>query len=108
MNPRWMPSHLGAEPKKLATLGGLVVLLGVVYWMNMAPGGAPSPTSLPIASQPIATPVTAPRPMPFPDVMPARRRSQANNGAALAEDFRPTLKLPEGFDVSAIDPALRL
>src|SRR5206468_2565151 len=27
---------------------------------------------------------------------------------ALAEDFRPTLKLPEGFDVSAIDPALRL
>ena len=98
MNPRWMPSNVGAEPKKLALLAGLLILLGGVWWLNQ-------PNQVAVSSAPIARPTPAIKSIPSPEIVPARRRLQSNNGG---DDFRPSLKLAEGVEVSAIDPALHL
>ena len=34
---KFVPAGLGAEPKKLAILGALLVVAGVVYWINSGP-----------------------------------------------------------------------
>ena len=34
---KFVPAGLGAEPKKLAILGVLLVVAGVLYWMNSGP-----------------------------------------------------------------------
>jgi hypothetical protein len=109
MNPKWMPTHLGAEPKKVAMLAGLVALLGVVYWMNSSPSApAPTPAARPTTAAGTPPPVAAAKRIPSPEVPLARRRAKANSAPGIGDDFRPTLKLPEGTDVSIIDPALRV
>ncbi len=105
---KFIPSTIGAEPKKIAILGGLVVVLGGVYWMNR-------PDPVPASAAPATT--TAPPVIPNVPAVPQRtpantpggpRRATANSGARVVQDFRPSLKLPEGTDISRIDPALRL
>lgn len=109
-----VPTKVGADPKKLAILGGLVVVLGAVYVINRDPGA-------PQAAGPTAAPnITAPRPLPqrapvSRDVtpQPSGTASPFSSGAgrrgeATLQDFKPTLKLPEGADVSRIDPSLKL
>ena len=110
MNSNWLPSNIGAEPKKLAMLAGVLALLGVVWWTNQSP----EPAAPPLAAQPPAVATKAaqvpPRPIPSPTVQVERRRVVGKSGPAqqTIADFRPTLKLPEGTDVSNIDPSLRL
>jgi hypothetical protein len=106
---KWLPSQVGAEPKKLAILGGLAAVLVVVYIINRDPGvpeqaavSAPSATPVPLKSLPGRTTAAPPLPMPPQRNTPARR-----DNAAIV-DFKPTLKLPEGADVSRIDPSLKL
>ena len=106
-----IPSQLGAEPKKLAALGALVVVLAVVYVMNRTP-------DVPQQAASVTTPV-ARKPVPL-ESLSSRTRSAANltpapalgattrRGEAAIQDFKPTLKLPDGVDVSRIDPALKL
>src|SRR5712691_5575431 len=107
--PKLVPKGLGAEPKKLAVLGGLVVVLVIVYLMNRTPSAqeaAALPRPLPAAPQ--ATSPLGPRTVPSVP-MPAQRASTRGGAATPSiEDFRPTLKLPEGADVSRIDPTLKL
>jgi hypothetical protein len=101
------PKGIGAEPKKLAVLGGLLVAAVVVYWMNRTP---PAPESAPAVSQTRSIPVAPPARAVAPAPMPAQR-TPARGGIGVrtsVEDFRPTLKLPEGADVSRIDPTLKL
>jgi hypothetical protein len=92
-----MPSGLGAEPKKVAILIGLLATAGGVYWMNQEPqvAVATAPRAAAPQQQVIATPAVTPRNTPK-----APRR--AGN-----DDFHPTLKLPEDFDLSKVDPTLR-
>ncbi len=99
-----VPEKVGAEPKKLAVLGGLVVVLGGVYFMNRADSGgsASAPTPLPQAVKPIITPGVTPA------LAPAQRAALARRGGNSIQDFKPSLKLPEGVEVSRIDPALHL
>lgn len=101
-----VPTGLGADRKRLAVLGGLVVLLGVVYFINRAPGSdAPQP---PAASTLPNDPAALKR---LPSAAPApvlSQRQTARRGETAIEDFKPTLKLPEGADVSRIDPTLKL
>jgi len=107
---RLLPSNVGAEPKKLAILGAFVAVLGAVYWYNRTPSGgtemaAVSTPSAPAPAQPAPAPVT--RPAAVPQATRSTPGSATARGGNIA-DFKPTLKLPEGFDVSRIDPALRL
>ena len=108
------PSGLGAEPKKLAMLVGLLVIAGGTYYWASRPdvpaGTSATPTSPASTVKTPAAPATVgtssgprttassygPRPA-------ARGRTSASG-----DDFRPTLKVPEGMDLSLIDPTLKL
>ena len=108
-----IPSQLGAEPKKVAFLGVLAVVLIVVYFINRTPDVPQQAASI--------TPPAARNPVPL-ESLGARRSAQnaagltpqapgtgsTRRGQAAIQDFRPTLKLPDGVDVSRIDPALKL
>lgn len=110
-----IPSQLGAEPKKLAILGALAVVLIAVYLINRTP-------DVPQQAASISPPV-ARNPAPL-ESLGARARSVqsaagltpqgagetgvARRGQAAIQDFKPTLKLSDGVDVSRIDPALKL
>ena len=97
---------VGAEDKKkVAILGGLVVVAVVVYLFNSGGSGAPeqAQTVLPAAPRPVAA--TAVRP-----AAPITRAAVRANDRTLRE-FRPSLKpkKPEDRpDPTSIDPTLRL
>lgn len=107
-----IPSQLGAEPKKLAVLGGLAALLIVVYFINRTPDVPQQAASI--------TPPAVRNPVPLESLgarsrssatltpMPAQGGTSTRRGQAAIQDFKPTLKLPDGVDVSRIDPALKL
>jgi len=96
-----------AEPKKLALLGAILVVAGVVYWINSGPNipeGAKASSAAALKVQP--APAVAPRPTSVSSApRPATRGGRPPNSA---DDFRPTLKLPEGLDISRVDPTLKL
>lgn len=102
-----LPTKVGAQPKQIRILGGLVVVLLVVYLLNRTPS---APDTTPVtAPKPVAVaPVTTPGgPRQIPSV--ARSTDRPVRGASrTGEDFRPSLKLQEGTDVSRIDPTLKL
>ena len=107
---KFIPAGLGAEPKKLAILGVLLVVAGVVYWMNSGPNipeGAN--TSAAMKAQPVPT-VVAPRPASVSSTASSTTRPATRGGRPpnSGDDFRPTLKLPEGLDISRVDPTLKL
>lgn len=107
-----IPSQLGAEPKKLAVLGGLAGVLIVVYFINRTPDVPQQAASI--------TPSVARNPVPLESLgararsaatltpMPRQGGAPSRRGEAAIQDFKPTLKLPDGVDVSRIDPALKL
>ena len=107
-----IPSQLGAEPKKLAVLGGLAAVLIVVYFINRTPDVPQQAASI--------TPSAARNPVPLESLgakarsaatvtpMPRQGGAPSRRGEAAIQDFKPTLKLPDGVDVSRIDPALKL
>jgi len=105
-----IPTQVGAEPKKLAILGGLAVVLVVVYFINRSPDVPQQPPPVRAAVTDPASLKTLPaRPAsksPLP--MPAQRNTAGRRGETVIQDFKPTLKLPEGADVSRIDPSLKL
>ena len=100
-------SKLGAEPKKLAVLGALVLVAVYFLWSNLGPsagGGAPTRSaarpSTPAPSQPLAPDASAP---------PVHIRHESGGRDSLAE-FRPTLKRKkeDQIDPARIDPTLKL
>ena len=107
---KYLPAKIGAEPKKLIALGGLLAVLLVVFITNRDPGvpeqsapvSAPSAAPSPLKSLPVRTASGPPIPM-----HPQRNSAARRDNAAIV-DFKPTLKLPEGADVSRIDPSLKL
>lgn len=90
---------LGAEPKKMAALGGLLAVAAIVLYVNVfsdddggSAGTAPRPAA--VSSTPAGGRVVASRP-------PAK---------ALRPEFRPSLKrdADDPLDVASVDPSLRL
>lgn len=95
-----IPSKVGADPKKIAVLGGLVLVAAYFYFSNSSSGGGTA--TAPIASRaPVAASGTAPR--------AAARSSfrQPQQAAGSTREFRPSLK-PKNIDTAGIDPTLRL
>jgi hypothetical protein len=98
--------NLGAEPKKLAFLGGLVLIGGYLFYSNVLSG--PSAESGQAGG--VEHPAAAPAPVLTNTAaqVPARR---AASSSRFGEEFRPSLKpkRPEDrVDPMSIDPTLRL
>ena len=103
----------GAEPKKLAVLGVLLVTAGIIYWVNRDDTGGPphAQRAAPAASS-VQTPKTldlakAPAPDLLKPAAPGKSRAQRES----SQEFRPTLKAkrPEDRpDPTTIDPTLQL
>jgi hypothetical protein len=96
------PANLGASSKQLKVLGVLGLSLVGILIYNFSSSSTPVPmtASAPVSANPVPLKgmPTAPAAVP--------RTSRKQNGRV--EDFRPSLKLKEGTDVSKIDPTLRL
>lgn len=107
------PAGVGAEPKKLAVLGGLVLLAGGAYFWSSRPdvpaSASTSPTSgAPAVKTAVTPPSTPSAPRPATASYGPRSAPRGGRVSSSGDDFRPTLKLPEGMDVSGIDPTLKL
>lgn len=99
---------LGAEPKKVAALGGLILFLAIyLLWPSSSPG--PSGNSSPRAAAPTSSPGVA---APTGPAAPASTAKRPNRGNKTASETRPSLrpKRPgEGPATPAdVDPTLRL
>jgi hypothetical protein len=101
-----IPAKVGADRKKVGILIGLVVVLVVVFFINRSssPDGPAAAPSAPARPLPSLTRTLPPELSPGPRTAP---RGPAVDRSSIA-DFRPTLKLKEGTDVSRIDPSLHL
>jgi hypothetical protein len=97
----WAPSKVGAEPKKIAILAGLVAIAGYFYISSRNSSSGPS--AAPVVSR---APVTvSPRSAERP-VARTTLRTPASAGVG-AREFRPSLKI-KNIDPSTIDPTLHL
>jgi hypothetical protein len=98
--------NLGAEPKKLAVLGGLVLIGGYLFYSNVMSG--PSASEPDRHSRAISHTIPDPPAAPsYPEIRTVARRQTSRYG----EEFRPSLKPknPEDrVDPMTIDPTLRL
>jgi hypothetical protein len=99
--------NLGAEPKKVAILAGLLLVAAYLIYTNFQ-GDSPAPAQPVVRSAPAA-------PAPSPSAPPPDIRRAGPVGVKGSErssqEFRPSLKpkRPEDRrDPAAIDPALRL
>jgi hypothetical protein len=107
------PKGVGAEPKKLAVLIGLLLVAGgTYYWMSRpdAPASAstgPTPAA-PTVKTPAAPVSSSSPPRSTTSSYGPRTAARGGRSSASGDDFRPTLKLPEDMDVSRIDPTLKL
>lgn len=98
-----MKMKLGAEPKKVAVLAGLLATAAYIFWTNTSSGPEP-----PAASGPVATP--RPPLAKSSDLTP--RRAPAPNAAQAKSskgEFRPSMKRRPSDESSPleIDPTLR-
>ena len=80
---------------------GLLAMAPVAYWYGNSTDTPVTPTSAAKtsrASLPIVEPAVISRPAP---------KAAARNTRSGNDDFHPTLKLPDNFDLSKVDPTLR-
>jgi hypothetical protein len=96
----WIPSNLGAEPKKVALLVAFVAIGGFVYIYNRDSGAGPS--SAPTPANRAASPSGG-------AVRPERASLRLTQSAAntSTREFRPSLKI-KNIEPSGIDPTLHL
>jgi hypothetical protein len=103
---RWVPSGVGAEPKKLVILGVLVAGIVAAYEYSSRDTAAPESSA---RSTPDGRRTEAPLPAQIAPPPPHRTvPRKADRALSATDDFHPSLKLDEGVDVSKIDPTLRL
>ena len=96
-----IPAKLGAEPKKLVVLGGLLAALIYFYLSNRTAEDASAPARPRSAEAPLST---APSTRAVARAPGRANRSGMNR---TLQEFRPSLK-PKDVDRSTIDPTLHL
>lgn len=100
-----IPANVGANKKNLTALGVLFVILIGVFIYNWS-GSSSTPAPSAPASAPFSTPAASPVPQRAPNIAQVSLEHRRDN--ARVEEFRPTLKLKEGTDVSKIDPTVHV
>jgi hypothetical protein len=99
-----LPEKIGGSKKQYMWLGGLCVVLVGVYFLNREPS---SPAAAPSASTTVKTSPSIARQGPVvPDASSGPKL--ATRSGRKSDDFRPSLKLPEGIDLTKIDPTLKI
>lgn len=101
---------VGAEPKKVIFLAGLVLV--AVYLLVFGdddgpPGGAARPAQTQQQARPVPA-SAAPGPAAGTQARPAARAVRSAKSGNLNQEFRPTLKPKGDVDPATIDPTLRL
>ncbi len=99
----WKFDKIGAEPKKLAILGVLVVIALVAYFLSRDSGSS-APTRTPAAATRAAA--GSPGVVARPVSRSALRVSKGGVGSN-PKEFRPTMRLVN-FDPNSVDPTLHL
>jgi hypothetical protein len=103
--------ELGAEPKKVILLGGLILVAAYLYFSGMSdiPDSGPGRPAT-SAKAPAAKANSPLRPAAQADLDPARPSPKASTARAQRKDFRPSLAARKGEerDPARIDPTLRL
>jgi hypothetical protein len=97
-----LPEKIGGSKKQYMWLGGLLVVLIGVYFLNREPSSPATPAT----SQTVRTTPSIARPGAI--VPDSSGPKLATRSGRRADDFRPSLKLPEGIDVTKIDPTLKI
>ena len=97
-----LPESIGGNRKQYMWLGGLLVVLIGVYFLNSTSSSSGTPAS----STPTRPLPSIARPGPVVPETSSGPKLLTRSGRR-ADDFRPTLKLPEGTDVTKIDPTLK-
>ena len=97
----WKPSKVGAEPKKLAALGALLVVAGYFYFSNRDSGETVSTAPGPPAA---STPAAAVQRQAARSA--GRSRNLDNPANSATREFRPSI--PKSVDPSGVDPTLHL
>lgn len=97
-----LPEKIGGTRKQYMWLGGLVVLLIVVYLVEREPSSPAVTTSTATSGKPSIA-----RQGPLVPEASSGPKLATRSGRR-ADDFRPSLKLPEGTDVTKIDPTLKI
>lgn len=90
---------IGAEPKKIGMLAGLLLVAGIVYYVNMG-----SDPAAPTASKRSGVDPVAAVAVPVDTGAPAKRRDPTGRGTI--KEFTPTP--PKSVDATKVDPTLRL
>ncbi|HWQ55031.1 MAG TPA: hypothetical protein VN442_15195 [Bryobacteraceae bacterium] len=104
---------LGAEPKKVAILGGLVLVGAYLFYANVlsGPGAAPSPAPPPRETgTAAAAPARVNTALPQAAAPPPSAIRRAGSRTRSMDDFRPSMKRrpDDQTDTTTIDPMLRL
>lgn len=99
----WIPSNLGAEPKKIALLAVVVAVAAFVFIYNRDSSGGPVSAPQIISHAPVTTSYGANAARPD---RPSFRAAQSAANSA-AREFRPSLKI-KNIEPSSIDPTLHL
>ena len=95
---------LGAEPKKIAILGGLLLVAAFLLYRNVFSGNPGSETGTKSSRAPHVV-------APLPDVTPAPAagsKPAASGRRGSSQEFRPPYRQKAAIDPSSIDPRLRL
>lgn len=116
-----MKLELGAEPRKVAILAGLLVVAAYLMYTNIFSASYTPPPQSASAPTPTAPAAAPPRPAPLSTLRQTQDASASiaasagparpSRGSNSAVEFRPSLKpkKPEDLpDLAKIDPALRL
>src|SRR6266478_7181151 len=96
--------NMGAEPKKIVVLGGLLVAGGYIFYANVLAGpdtdSRKHPAPVGLAVSPAASPAAAP---------PNIKRPKVPVRGAASQDFKPSMKRPldERINYATVDPTLR-
>ncbi len=112
-----LPKGVGAEPKKLMLLGGILLFGAIVFWFE---NRSDAPVQTVAASNPALPQTVGPiKPIPEPaasagtadPLTQVQRRAPGKGGGGAGysrsmEDFHPTLKVKDDLDISKIDPRI--